>query len=196
MAPLKHPGLGALMALVLVCAFLLLPSGVMAASGGQQEDSGEKRCPTVHKIALGENLTTIAAQYEVTVEALIEENGIEDANLIVENQALCIPARERSGNSSGTSEWSTYGVPGKAYDPSAISKQSSGGPQAESYGNQGGWQPEGGYGVPGKAYDPQSQQPNGYWKDDLRYPRPYSLDAEGEEPPYNGENGENGTQVN
>lgn len=193
---------------VLVFAFWLLwmPTDVSAAPGGPQEGYGEKDCPTVHKIALGENLTSIAAQYEVSVEALIEENGIKDANLIVENQSLCIPAQHGPGSKGAENEdWKSYGVPGQSYDPSLIRNEGHG--PDNGYGPDNGHDPENGdgpnkgyeeeygakhededvryLGVPGKAYDPTMPE-GGYWKDDYRYPRPMEDDEidpnDGDEP--------------
>jgi hypothetical protein len=140
---------------------------------------------------LGENLTVIAAQYEVTVEQLVEENGLEDANLIVENQSLCIPGRQRGS----LSEWANYGVPGQGYDPNYVNRQDGyqggyedGGP---SYGPQQAQQEGNGYNrpevkpgdsydptyykVPGKADEsyvkPEHSKPETYWKDEKRYPQ-------------------------
>jgi hypothetical protein len=103
---------------------------------------------------LGENLTTIAKAYGVSLEALVEENGIEDPNLIVENQALCIPEadhnsygeqgngqsyRESYGSSNGESNGQNNGqsnepymVPGVGYDPSTFNKEG-----GQEYGNSG-----------------------------------------------------------
>ena len=159
---------------VLVFAFWLLwmPTDVSAAPGGPQVGYGEKDCPTVHKIALGENLTRIAAQYEVSLQALIEENGIKHSNMNVENQALCIPAQHGPESRDAENEdWKAYVVPGQSYDPSQIRKAGNGpenGPQHEDEDAR--------YlGVPGKAYDPT--KPKGdYWKDDYQYPRPMEDD--------------------
>lgn len=160
---------------LLVFAFWLLwmPTDVSAAPGGPQEGYGEKDCPTVHNIVLGENLTNIAAQYEVSVEALIEENGIEDANLIVENQSLCIPAQHGPGSRGvGNEEWNSYGVPGQSYDPSLMRKEGHGpdngyGPEngnEEEYGSKHEGEDVRYLGVPGKAYDrtmPEAAIPEG-----------------------------------
>ena len=174
--------LGACTVLLLTLGFLWTPTSVFAAPHGQG-------CPTLHKIAPSENLTRIAAKYEVTVAALIEENGIDDANLIVEGQSLCIP--EQSG--PGIESWGSYGVPGQSYDPSLMKKQESHGPQNAGngaqdhggdnpmplvpgksydpslYGNQEKWQPQNAYDVPGKAEEPKSK-PEHYWKDDGYFP--------------------------
>lgn len=174
--------LGACTILLLMFGLLWTPTSILAAPGGPD-------CPTLHKIALGENLTWIAAKYEVTVAALAEENGLEDANLIVEGQALCIPARHGPGIES----WGSYGVPGQSYDPSLMKQQESYGPQDAGngaqeyrasnpipmvpgksydpslYGKQENWQPQNAYDVPGKADEPKAK-PEHYWKDDGYFP--------------------------
>ena len=48
--------------------------------------------PRVHVVARGENLTTIAAEYGVTVQAIAAANGIADPNTIYAGQKLVIPA--------------------------------------------------------------------------------------------------------
>ena len=177
--------LGACIAFLVTLGLLWAPTHVLAAPGGQD-------CPTLHKIALGENLTLIAAKYEVTVAALAEENGLEDANLIVEGQALCIPAQ----HGPGIENWGSYGVPGQSYDPSLMKKQESNGPQDAGsgaqeyrdsnpipmvpgksydpslYGKQENWQPQNAYDVPGKAEEPKEPKakPEHYWKDDGYFP--------------------------
>ena len=151
---------------------------------GKEEYGNSASCESIHKIVLGENLTTIAKAYGVSLEALIEENGIEDANLIVENQALCIPAADHEsygergsygeesygpsngesyGPSDGQSEGHSnepYMVPGVGYDPSTFKKEGGQEYGNQEYGNQetsnqGYGEPESDvYHVPGKGYDP------------------------------------------
>jgi nucleoid-associated protein YgaU len=48
--------------------------------------------PIIHVVERGETLTSIAAEYGVTVEALKKANDIEDPNLIFVGQELVIPA--------------------------------------------------------------------------------------------------------
>jgi len=45
----------------------------------------------VHKVAPGESVAGIAKQYGVTVEAIVEANGLSDASLIRVGQELVIP---------------------------------------------------------------------------------------------------------
>lgn len=47
--------------------------------------------PQTHVIQFGDALSTIAFNYGVTIEALMEANGIENANLIQVGQTLIIP---------------------------------------------------------------------------------------------------------
>ncbi|MFB0546101.1 MAG: sortase [Anaerolineae bacterium] len=46
---------------------------------------------TIHRVESGENLSKIAARYGVTVEAIVEANGMEDPGLIHVGQELTIP---------------------------------------------------------------------------------------------------------
>jgi LysM repeat protein len=47
---------------------------------------------TTHTVVAGEYLSTIAASYGVTVDALMKANGLANANLITPGQVLVIPA--------------------------------------------------------------------------------------------------------
>ncbi len=123
--------------------------------GNEQYGDSHSSCDISHKIALGENLTTIADKYGVSVEALSEENGIEDANLIVENQSLCIP--EHQGDSHGDRQ--SYNDRESHGDQESYGNQDSygdrnsngqgHGEERDSYDNQP-------YMVPGKSYDPST----------------------------------------
>jgi LysM repeat protein len=46
---------------------------------------------TRHSVAPGEVLSTIAARYGVTVEAIVAANGLEDPNQLEVGQVLVIP---------------------------------------------------------------------------------------------------------
>ena len=45
----------------------------------------------IHIVAVGDTLSSIADAYGVTLEELLELNGLDDANYIVEGQALALP---------------------------------------------------------------------------------------------------------
>jgi LysM repeat protein len=47
--------------------------------------------PLVHTVKRGENLTQIARRYDSTVAAIVEANGLKNANLIEVGQKLVIP---------------------------------------------------------------------------------------------------------
>ena len=47
--------------------------------------------PIIHIVKWGENLSTIAAHYGTTVEAIVQANGISDPNRIYAGQRLVIP---------------------------------------------------------------------------------------------------------
>lgn len=47
---------------------------------------------TTHVVRSGENLSQIAARYGVSVEAIVQANGLEDPSLIYSGQTLIIPA--------------------------------------------------------------------------------------------------------
>jgi hypothetical protein len=174
----------------LICTTLLLMAVVAMGLVGwpqrawaaheEEADRYSGRGCLLHEIVLGENLTRIAAQYEVTVEMLVAENEIEDADLIVEKHVLCIPPRNARTYAS-LSNWESYGVPGQSYDPALIGK--AGGPAPSNNANVYGPQERpsssaSGYPgmIPGQSYDPATlnkagqPQTGGYWKDEARYP--------------------------
>lgn len=103
-----HSCLGVGAAWLLAIGLLWTPDVALASSG-----SG---CAPLHQIASGENLSTLAQRYDVSVDVLVKENGISDPNLIAIGQWICVPA-----DKGKTYEyWGGYGVPGQSYDPSAV----------------------------------------------------------------------------
>lgn len=105
-----HICLGVGAAWLLAIGLLWMPDVAFASSG-----SG---CAPLHQIASGENLTTLATRYDVSVDVLVAENGIKDPNLITIGQWICIPADK--GQSYAYEYWGDYGVPGQSYDPSVV----------------------------------------------------------------------------
>jgi LysM repeat protein len=49
---------------------------------------------TIHKIRRGETLSEIASRYNVTVQEIVQANGLEDPNRIVTGQSLVIPGSD------------------------------------------------------------------------------------------------------
>lgn len=62
------------------------------AARAQVDDSAP--IPRVHVVQAGENLTLIAAQYDVSVADLLQVNNLSDGNLLYEGQQLLIPGGE------------------------------------------------------------------------------------------------------
>jgi LysM repeat protein len=71
--------------LVLICA-LLLTVGAQTAGAAPPRTS-----PIVHIVQWGENLTGIAARYGVSIQAIVNYNGLASANRIYVGQRLLIP---------------------------------------------------------------------------------------------------------
>ncbi|MCZ7545867.1 MAG: LysM peptidoglycan-binding domain-containing protein [Anaerolineae bacterium] len=86
---------------------LVIPSGAAAASASPaaQPDAAPATEPaapeaapeaaaggTTHTVARGETLFSIARQYGLTINAILEANGIDNANRIYAGQTLTIPA--------------------------------------------------------------------------------------------------------
>lgn len=74
-----------LLVLVMVALFLAAGSDQAMAAPGRQ-GSG-----VIHYVAVGESLTGIAMQYGVTVEAIMQHNGLSNPNMIYVGQPLVIP---------------------------------------------------------------------------------------------------------
>jgi len=73
----------------------------MAKSNPSVHEVEEKAQRKIHIVKAGESLTSIAGQYPgVTVEALVKENGLKDANKIWERQHLRIPGRGASSSAA------------------------------------------------------------------------------------------------
>jgi len=68
-------------------ASLDIPGGVIAASVTPVSTEAVGN----HVVAAGETLAAIAARYGVTADVLIEANGLDNPNHIVEGQALAVP---------------------------------------------------------------------------------------------------------
>ena len=67
------------------------PAAVEAAAS-QMPGSGER--PDTYVVAENDTLYAIAAQFEVDIARLVEENGLSDPNDITVGQELIIPAPE------------------------------------------------------------------------------------------------------
>ncbi len=180
-------------------------------NSGNGEYGNSNSCEDYHTIALGENLTTIAASYGLSVEQLAHKNHIEDTNLIVENQTLCIPAHDANsygdrgayengndeqGNGYGQQENGNgeqengnrpYMVPGKSYDPSYF--------ENEGNGNGNGYDEQGNsYGPRQEGYGQQEngngEQGNGYGRQENgngeqeNGNRPYMIPGRSYDPSY------------
>lgn len=68
---------------------------------GTSESSGSSSGAGSHRISPGENLTSIAALYGLTVSAIANLNGIVNPNHIVSGQVLSLPGGSSSGGIGG-----------------------------------------------------------------------------------------------
>lgn len=73
--------------LIFVGQELSIPAAATTDGGSDGSDTGER----THTVVEGDTLTDIADQYGVTIEAIMEANGIEDASLVFVGQVLDIP---------------------------------------------------------------------------------------------------------
>lgn len=69
------------------------PNPTPAAGPSATPPASAAASPLIHVVAPGENLTSIAARYGVSVQAIAAANGISDPNTIYTGQRLVIPAR-------------------------------------------------------------------------------------------------------
>ena len=67
---------------------LKLPDGATAKTGGGGSDS---RAQAGHTVSSGETLSEIAERYSISVQELMELNGLEDADLVQVGQRLKVP---------------------------------------------------------------------------------------------------------
>jgi LysM repeat protein len=58
---------------------------------GTSGSAATTSCSAVHKVAAGQNLSSIAARYGTTVSAIANANGITNVNYVRAGQMLCIP---------------------------------------------------------------------------------------------------------
>jgi len=64
----------------------------LALAGPLQQPWAQPLAPRVHVVQPGETLAAIAAQYDVSVQAIVDANDITDPDLIYAGQSLVIPA--------------------------------------------------------------------------------------------------------
>jgi LysM repeat protein len=69
--------------------------------GSSRGGGGGGAAGTVHRVRPGENLTTIARRYGVTVEALRRANGLSNPNHVVSGRRLQVPAGGAPRSSGG-----------------------------------------------------------------------------------------------
>ena len=87
---------------LLVTTLLLLSSPIAAVA--TPAAAGVR----IHVVQRGENLTSIAARYGVNISAIMQANGISDANRIYFGQRLTIPS---GSSSAGTAYTGSAGTP-------------------------------------------------------------------------------------
>ncbi len=74
--------------IVFVAALLM---AVLLGTAGTATAAPQNASPTVHVVRYGENLTMIAARYGVSVAAIMQANGLRNANFVYAGQRLVIP---------------------------------------------------------------------------------------------------------
>jgi LysM repeat protein len=84
-----------------ILASLAVPAMFLAAVVGS-EVSPAATTASSHVVSAGESLSAIARRYGVTVEAIIEANGLNDPDLIYAGQVLTIPGRNADGGQTYT----------------------------------------------------------------------------------------------
>jgi LysM repeat protein len=81
---------------------------IPAGSGG----GAAPAAPTIHTVARGETLASIAAHYGTSVGAFVSANGISNPNLVRIGQQLTVPAGSGGGGGGGAAGTSGYGGTG------------------------------------------------------------------------------------
>jgi LysM repeat protein len=101
---MKHrtPNRKSLLVIALLVTTLLLLSSPIAAVATPAA-AGVR----IHVVQRGENLTSIAARYGVSISAIMQANGISDANRIYFGQRLTIPSGSSSAGAAYTSSAGT-----------------------------------------------------------------------------------------
>jgi LysM repeat protein len=74
--------------MLIAIAALLIASQANVAAAAPQSSSN---CVKYHLVQPGENLFRIGLQYGLTVEAVMQANGLYNPNLVYTGQSLCIP---------------------------------------------------------------------------------------------------------
>ena len=80
-------------------------SGGSPGGGGSADPTATPEpADRTHVVVVGDTLSAIADQYDSTVEAIMEANGITDASLIFVGQELTIPGSTAASEATGTPE--------------------------------------------------------------------------------------------
>ncbi len=82
---------------ILILALLLITVNINIAAAAPGLQGGE---PLVHYVGFGESLTSIAAQYGVSAEAILRVNGLRNPDKLYAGQPLVIPVSGYYGNSA------------------------------------------------------------------------------------------------
>jgi len=85
---------------------LIIPTGGSSGSSGGAGGSSSG----VHIVRRGEILATIAARYGTTVQAIVNANGLRNANFIYVGQRLTIPGKGSGTTTAGSSGGSASGA--------------------------------------------------------------------------------------
>jgi LysM repeat protein len=80
------------LALSLLLGLSLIPAAAYAAPAESRIQSSHSQAVVYHTVRPGENLSRIAAHYGVTLSAIMQANGIVNANHIYVGQVLVIPS--------------------------------------------------------------------------------------------------------
>ncbi|HZY40626.1 MAG TPA: LysM peptidoglycan-binding domain-containing protein, partial [Anaerolineae bacterium] len=72
--------------LIAIVALLIASQASMAVAAPLQNN-----CVKYHLVRPGENLFRIGLQYGLTVEAVMQANGLYNPNVVYAGQSLCIP---------------------------------------------------------------------------------------------------------
>jgi LysM repeat protein len=71
-----------------------LPAGPSATATPSETPSGATGGQQEYTVQAGDTLGAIAAQFGVTIDAIVQANSIADPNLIVPGETLIIPAAQ------------------------------------------------------------------------------------------------------
>jgi LysM repeat protein len=83
--------------------------------GGNYPNYGAAGCTNYHTVTVGESLSSIAWDYNTTLQALLRDNNLYNQDILFVGQTLCVPAGSSRGYTPQDASYRSGSVPANVY---------------------------------------------------------------------------------